>query len=365
MDNEHISSRNLRSLLIMMILSGSLVNGAFTVAQDTWIAALAMGILFLPVVLMYGRICSLLPGKNLFDMAESLFGQAGCFVLVMLMSMYALLVTALQLRNFTEFTVVIALQNTPPIPIMIVLLLPAVYLASQGLQVLGRWSLMICFVITANIVLTLLFGLKVIDLSHILPILDHPLSEITSDAFTVGSIAVGETVMTLVILGKLKKEKSPYGVYLPGILVGVSLFALIILRNILILGPEMEQAAKFSTYMAVRIVKVGSFFERIESSISFAYILLGITKMALFLSAAAMGFARLFKITNYTRLLLPVGFLVLAASTVVFNNVFEMFDLTRLYRYLALPFQVLIPMIIWIRAEAKVPKPQRRMKSAP
>lgn len=363
MQTETISSRNIRSLLILMVLSGSLVNGAFTVMQDTWIAILLMGILFLPVIVMYSRICSLLPEKNLFEIITSLFGKRTSFLIILLMSLYALMVTALQLRNFTEFTVVISLKNTPPIPILIVLLLPTIYLANQGLQVLGRWSLIICAVITANIGLTILFALPVMDPSHILPVMDHSLVDITTDTFTIGSIAVGETVMAMVILGSLKKGKSPYGVYLPGILIGVALFALVILRNIFILGPDMEQAAKFSTYMAVRIIEVGSFFERIESSISFVYILLGITKMTLFLSGAAMGIAYLLKTADYKKLLLPVGLLVLAVSTIVFHNVFEMYELILLYRYCALPFQVLIPLLIWIRAEMKPLKQPSEIKS--
>ncbi len=353
METETISSRNLRSLLILMVLCGSLVNGAFTVMQDTWIAVLLMGILFLPAILMYSRICALLPEKNLYEMITALFGRTVSFLMTLLMSLYALVVTALQLRNFTEFTVVIALQNTPPIPIMIILILPVAYLAKQGLQVLGRWSLIICAIIAVNVSLTILFALNVIDLSHILPIMDHPFLDIASNAFTVGCIAVGEAVMTMVAMGNLKEGKSPYKVYLPGVLTGVALFALVILRNISILGPDMEQAAKFSTYMAVRIIAVGSFFERIESSISFIYILLGITKMTLFLSAAAMGIARLLKIADYKRLLLPVGLLVLAVSTVVFNNAFEMFELAWIYRYFALLFQVLIPLIIWVKAEIR------------
>lgn len=363
METENISSRNIRSLLILMVLCGSLVNGAFTVEQDTWIAVLFMGILFLPVLLVYSRICSLFPEKNLYDIITDVFGKIAGFIIILFMSSYALIVTALQLRNFTEFTVVIELQNTPSIPIMIVLILPVVYLAKQGLQVLGRWSLIICIIITANIGLTIIFALNVIDPSHILPIFDHKFSNIISDAFTIGSIAVGEVVIVMVMLGSLKKGKSPYGVYLPGVLIGLALFALIILRNISILGTDMEQAAKFSTYMAVRIIDLGNFFERIESSISFIYILLGITKMTIFLSATTMGVARLFKVSDYKRFLLPVSLLVLGISTMVFNNVFEMYELVWIYHYFALPFQVFIPIIIWIGAEIKCRKCLKTVKS--
>jgi len=356
MESERLTPWNLRSLLIIMILCGSLVNGAFTIVQDTWIAILLMAVIYLPAILIYCRICTLFPGENLFDMIDALFGRVGSVMITLLLTCYALPVTALQLRNFTEFTSVIALQNTPPIPIMIVLLLTTLYLAKQGFSVLGRWSIIICSIIGINIALTILFSLNIMDFTHILPIMHHTHGTVVSNSFALGSIAVGETIMMVMILGKRKEGKSAYKIYLPGVLIGVGLFALIILRNIFILGPDLENAAKFSTYMAVRIIEVGSFFERIESSISFVYILLGITKMTLFLSGAAMGISRLLRVGDYKKLLIPTGLLVLAIGTLVFSNTFEMFDIVWVYQYAAIPFQLLIPIAIWITAEIKTRK---------
>jgi hypothetical protein len=100
-------------------------------------------------------------------------------------------------------------------------------------------------------------------------------------------VTVGFAFLLAHVLGL--QGKSAYKIYLPGVLMRVGLFALIILRNFFILGPDLEAAAKFSTYMAVRIIEVGSFFERIESSISFVYILLGVTKMTLFCPGRPWG----------------------------------------------------------------------------
>jgi hypothetical protein len=89
--------------------------------------------------------------------------------------------------------------------------------------VLGRWSIVVCSIILVNFALTLLLSLNIIDLSHILPVMDHSLGEVTSNAFTLGSIAVGETVIVMTILGNLKKGESPYKVYLGGVLTGVGI----------------------------------------------------------------------------------------------------------------------------------------------
>lgn len=347
------SSRNLRSLLLLMVLSGSLVSGAFTIKQDIWLAVLLMGVLFLPAVFIYSRITALLPGKGLFDIIEALFGRVISFVLILLISLYALLTSSLVLQNYTEFTVVISLQDTPKIPIMIVLVLPALYLAQKGIRVFGRWALIICVLILCHFVMTLILSANIMEPAHILPLASHSLIEIVDESFALGSIAVGETMIVLSLFGYLKKGESPYKIYVPGILLGVLLFTLVVLRNLFILGADLEQAAHFSTYMAVRIIRIGSFLERVESTISFIYILLGITKLTLYFSAASMGIAKLLRVPDHRRLLVPSALIVLALGSMVFKNVMEMYDFVWVSRFLSMPFQVLIPLIIWIAAEIK------------
>lgn len=157
-------------------------------------------------------------------------------------------------------------------------------------------------------------------------------------------------------MGHVNPGKSSYKIYLWGLLVGIVAVALAALRNLLILGPEMVASAKFSGYMAVRIVHLGTFFERMESIIAFNLILMGIAKIALCLSTATMGAAKLLKIEDYRRLLLPVGALALALCSIVFKSAFEMFEFARIYKYFAFPLQVVIPVILWIVAEIKMRK---------
>ncbi|MGI6238130.1 MAG: GerAB/ArcD/ProY family transporter [Christensenellales bacterium] len=360
MNDNSISARNMGALMLLMVLCGSLISGAFTVLQDTWIVVLLMGALFLPVISMYARICALFPGKGLFEIIESLFGRAGSFCLILLMSLYAVLTGALVLQNYTEFTVVISLEATPKIPIMIVLMLPTLYLAKKGPGLLGRWSLIVCGLILVQFAVTLMLSFHFMEPQNTLPMLDHAPLAIVADSYAIGCIAIGETVIAMALFGSLKKGDSSYRAYLPGVLLGALLFALTMLRDLLILGAELEQAAKFSTYMAVRIIKVGNFLERIESSISFIYVLLGITKLSLYLMAASMGIARLLKSANYRNVVVPTGLLMIAVSAITFKNLMEMYDFVWAYRFLNIPFQLLIPLLIWIVAEVRIGWQKRR-----
>lgn len=360
MDTQNISSRNLRSLLVLLILCGSLVNGAFTTKQDTWLAVLFMGILYLPILLVYIRICRLYPGKGIFDIVETVFGRAGGVAVTLILALYALSVSGLVLQNFAEFTVVMSLRETPSIPIMILILSAALYLALKGPKTLGRWAFVIFLLIVSNFVITLFLSASVMKPSYIFPVMDHSFGEIARNSHAVACIAIGETMMVMALFGYTKREQHPARIYLPAFFAGVIIFALIILRNLLVLGPALEQEAQFSTYMTARIIKMGSFLDRVESSISIVYILLGITKLTVFLTAASMGTARLFKEQDYKRFLLPTGLLILSVGALVFNNVMEMYEFVWVYSYLAIPFQVILPMIIWLTAEVKVRRERNR-----
>jgi spore germination protein KB len=345
--------------LILLVLCGGLVNGAFTLKQDTWIAILFMGVLYLPMILIYSRICRLFPGKGLFDIIEAVSGRTGNVVFVLIITFYALFVSGLVLQNYTEFTVVISLQQTPYIPIMILILLASLYLAAKGPKLLGRWSFIICILIIGHFILTVILSLDIMKPGYVLPAMDHSFKEIVHNSHAVGCIAVGEALMVLTLFGAVKKEQRAFKILLPGILIGVGMFALIILRNLFVLGPALEQEAQFSTYMTARIIKVGSFLERVESSISINYILIGVTKLTLLLMAASMGIARLFKSVHYKKFLMPTGILTLAISTMVFKNVMEMYDFVWVYSYLSILFQVVVPLIIWITAEIKARRNRR------
>jgi len=356
MDTSNISSRNLRSILILMVLCSSLINGALTLKQDTWIAILLMAVLYLPLMLLYIRLGRLFPEKGFFDIIEELFGRVGGGILTFVFVCYAILVGSLILQNYAEFTVVMSLQQTPIIPIMILILLAALYLAVKGPKLLGRWSFLICILIVFHFLITFFLSIPVMKPSYIFPMLDHGIGEIVQSSYAMGCIAVGESMMILVLFGYTKKSQHPAKIILPGIFIGIILFALTVLRNLFVLGPALEQEAQFSTYMAVRIIKVGNFLERLESSISINYILLGLTKLTFLLIAASMGVAQLFQTRDYKRFLIPTGLLTISLSAIAFKNVMEMHDFVWVYSYFSIPFQILLPLLVWIVAECKAKK---------
>ncbi len=357
MQKEMISARQMLYVIVMFIFGSNVIMGvSSTAAQDSWISLLLAAVFSVPIILLYARIIKLYPEKDLFEIIEILFGKIPGKIIIILISWYSLHLCALVLRNFSEFIQIATMPETPQLPIMIAMILVVVYMAKSGIETLGKWSIITFFILISVLLLTILSSLMKMDYTNILPFMEHDFKDIAAGAFQLYSFPFAETVMFLCLANALKKESSPYKLYIYALILSTIILLLVMLRNLFVLGMGMVSASYFASFVAVRLINIADFLAGMEGFISMNFILAGIIKITVCLIAASKGTARLFGIKNYRQLLLPVSLLAVALSSIVYKNLMEMFDFLRFYAYYAIPFQGIIPLAIWIVAEIKMRK---------
>jgi spore germination protein KB len=349
---ENISRRQAMCILILFLFGSSVVIGVSSEAsQDSW-ASLLIGLAFsIPVILVYSRLMKLFPETDLFDIMQTLFGKILGKILVALFAWYAFHLGALVVRNFSEFIEIVAMPETPQLPIMIALTLVTTYLAASGMETLGKWSVLMFPIIMFVVALTVVLALNRMDFTNLMPFLETAPATLLSSGFDVFSFPFAETVVFLCMAGSVRKEESPYKIYIRAVLFCGGVLLVIILRNVSTLGAAMVKASYFPSFTTARVIQVGDFLSRIEGSISMNFLVSGITKITLCLMVASKGLAHIFNIEDYRRILAPVALLMMALCATVYKNTMEMFGFLKYYRIYAFPFQVVIPVLIWIFAE--------------
>ncbi len=340
------------SVLVMFCFGSSVVMGVSTgVAQDAWIS-LSLGALYaLPAILIYARIIELNPAAGIFDAARTRLGSIAGKVFGALMSWYALHLCALVLRNFSEFIQLSSMLETPQLPMASIMLLTVVMLVKGGCKALGKWSLATIPIVLFIVLSTVLLSINIMRPEFLQPVFEHSLGDIAGDAFQIFSFPFTETVLFLGIADFIRPGDSPKKLFLGGMGFAYVVLMLIILRNLLVLGPAVVSVEYFPSYIAARIISLGDFLSRIEGSISINFMLAGITKIALCLIVASRGIASLFGVKDWRRLVLPAGLMALALSTILYRNTMEMFGFIKYYAYYAVPFEVLLPLILWAASE--------------
>ena len=191
-----------------------------------------------------------------------------------------------------------------------------------------------------------------LEFSNLLPFLNHPFKEIIRSAFEYFSFPFAEIIVLLGMSDSFKSIKKPCKVYI------CSTFICLVFtghkhKKYLAPWPAHGKIIVFPSYVAIRLVDMADFMSRIEGSVSTNFVLAGTAKIAVCLLAASKGMASLFGIGDYKRLVMPVAMLALALATIAHDSTMEMFAFLAYYPFFAFPFQVLIPLLVWIAGEIR------------
>lgn len=364
MKKEVITARQWISILILFIFGSSVGLSINTeTQQDSWISLIVTVLFSLPLVALYGRIIKLAPGGDFYQLVLQLFGRFLGKGIILLYTWYALHLGALVTRNFSEFIDIVAMPETPQLALMIIFTIVMLYMAKSGIEILGKWSAWMAPFVTFIIGFTFILSLRFMKLHNLQPIMVHSLKEIATVGFKILAFPIGEIVLFLPLATAIREKDSPYRILYGSVLFSSFVLLAVLIRIITTLGIPMTEDSYFPSYVAVSIIRLGDFFSRIEGSISVNLILACLPKASICVLAASRGIARLFNLKDEKYIVAPVGLWTLALCAIIYENVMEMFHFTNLYHIYVFPFQVLLPLIIWIFAEIKARKEKKSTQS--
>jgi spore germination protein KB len=362
MSKEIISDSQGIKLVILYLFGSTLVMGTGgNAGRDAWLSMLAAAVLTVPVYLIYGRIISLFPGKDLMEILEMNFGKFFGNLISLAFIWFAFHLGALVMRNFGEFIVTVALPETPMVIPMVVYGLLCIWGVKAGIETLAKCGEYFIVFVFALLILYSLLAIHTMDVTNIYPIVGEGLLKAMSGTFPTFSYPFGEAVVFMMVFSALSKKTSSYKIYLWALLIAGISIAYITLRNIMILGPYTLKSVYFPAYIAIRRINIGNFLQRIEIGVTIVFLLCGFIKIAICLLAASKGLSRIFGFRDYRLLVTPVGLLMINLSYTIYRNIMETYQWAfDIWPYYAFPFQVILPLFIWVFIEVK-----EKMKNRP
>ncbi|MNB94901.1 Spore germination protein YndE [compost metagenome] len=353
MNKEIIPSGQSIAIIVLFLMGGSLfIGNSGASGNASWIAVLIAIALACPLMLLYARLQTLLPGKNLYGMLESVFGRFIGGVLSCLYIGYALYLGAIALRDFGEFSKTIALTATPMLVPMMGVGLLGVWAARSGIEVMGRSSKFLFIVGVTSLVIVMLLSIPNLNPHYLKPLLDKGWRGVFIDAGTTFAFPFGEIVLFLGIFDCLPAKTPAYKVLLGGFSIAGLLVLAVSLRNLLVLGPDVISSLYFPSYVAVSRIDIGDFLERIEGSSAFIFVTALLVKISVCIYVASRGIAHLLKLKSYRVVVLQTGLIMIYFADFVYKNIMEMVYFSfHIYKVYALPFQVLLPVALLAGAE--------------
>lgn len=366
MRKEVVSNKQGITMMTMFIMGSTLLLGVGPDAkQDVWIAIIIAVMFVIPLMAIYARILSLFPGKNLYEILNIVFGKFAGRGIALFFIWFSFHLGAMVLRNYQEFIKVVAFPETPEFVPTLLMGILCIWVVKEGIEVLGRWSEFVLVYLACIIIVIIFLSMTKADYNNLRPVLYNGIKPVLSGAFSAFSYPFAETVLFMTIFDLKKERNSPYKIFYSALAMGAFFVISISVRNTLVLGTDFIEQLHFPSYAAVELISIGNFLQRTEVTVAVVFLFAGFVKISVCLLAASKGIASLFKIENYRQIVTPLGFLMMITSCFIYQNIMEMTEWAfKVYKYYAFPFQVILPVIIWITAEIKArKKPEMKQSS--
>lgn len=353
---EGISDRQgIALLMLFMIGSAIVVIPGLEAKKDIWIANILAALITIPVSLIYSRIISLYPGKDLYDILPIVLGKTLGKVVAALYIWFAFHLGALVIRNFGDFVSVVGLDDTPMIIPMIFLAVLCAWGVKEGINTLASISAFFGPLIVFFILSSALTLIPKMEINNIFPVLYEGIQPVLEGTFGLFSFPLAETVLFLMVFNSLKTRQSAYRIYIISIIF-FSIFAVTsALVMIMVLGVDIASTSYFPSYLALRKIEIGGFLSGLEIVISLSFLIAGFIKISICILASSAGAAKVLGARDYRFIVLPVTMLMVNMAYFVYDNIKQSYHWAlEIWPTYAFLFQFILPVIILIAAEVRV-----------
>ncbi len=355
MQNREVVS-NIQSIYLISLF---IISETFALARaveaknDFWLSIILAIAITVPFMLIFARLHILFPQKDLFDINENIFGRFLGKLLNFALIAYVAFNFMSVLNVFTQFIVTVSFPQTSRAVLTYIFILLCIWMVREGLEVMGRWAALFTPIIFAMIFLTVFALIPEMQVAHILPILHNGAEPVIIGSLATVLFPLSETVVFPMLLS-LDQHHTPYRIYLLGLLVGGFVMLVLLFSQVLVVGIEAYTTYFFPGHLMSTRINIGTILQRIEIVSSASYLLGGFIKISILLLAVTKGFTKVFNISEYRFIVTPMALLIGIFSYVTYPSSIRMLQWAEdVWGYFAAPFQIFIPIMIYVAAEIK------------
>lgn len=335
----------------MFILGTSLiVSGGSKAKEDEWLSMIIAILGAIILIMIYSKLLMTFPNLGLYNILIKVYGKILGKTIILLYCGYFFHLSAICIRNITEYIQVVSFPNTPQYVAGITLVILTIYTINAGFASILAWAKKVLPFIILMILFTLLLGFPQYEFNNLKPVLYNGWMPVLKSSFSLFTFPFGETIVFMAFLGHVYQQKHSKKMYVLSILSGGVLLLAASIRNILLLGFPTLGDVFFPSHYATSLINISGYIQRIEILVSSNLILAGFIKAAVCLYAASLGLSKILKTKNIKIISPILCILSLILSILLYKSTMEMIRFIDYYKYYALVFQLVIPLITLIIA---------------
>ena len=350
LENGEITKTQLTFLLYGFLQSMILTVGfTFSITkQSTWLVVIIAAVISLLTALMYVSIARKFLGDNLIQINDTVFGPYLGKLISALYIWFFFQTMIHCIYFFNSFWTIYIMPNTPRIVFLIMFGFICAMAVRKGIEVIARCSfLLVCLVVFATVLVTV-FSIGNMDMSNLLPVFDASFKDFVQSTHIMVTIPFCDMVVFLMILPYTSQKQEIKKPVLVGICLSAIHLLVVVLRDILVLGPKIL-TSESASFAVTRQINIAGVITRMDILIALALIFTVFIKVTIFYYATALSVAEMFKLRTYRPLVIPIGITAMViASTLYSSDMQQVYAAKFVWPFNATVYEFLIPMVTWI-----------------
>lgn len=289
--------------------------------QDAWMTPVIATVPGIAVILVVTELGRRFPGKTIIEYLQIILGNWLGKAIGVLYLFFFIHTNSVIIREFGELFGTLAMPRTPILVFHAAIVLLGVYAVRSGLEVIARLFELITPFVFIVYTFLLILSLHKTEFSRLLPVLENGFQPVLLGSVT-PSAWRGEVMLLAMLLPYIvKPREGRYIGLLAVILTGVALTTDAIF-NTAFFGPEATRLV-FPTFTIIKGIEIGGFL-RFDPFIVSVWVASVWTKIALFYYVGVLGTAQLLNLKDYKPVILPIGVILTALSSLVVQNSVEL-----------------------------------------
>lgn len=340
-------------LLTITIVSKIFATNISTVMQLVGTAGWYMTLISAGVsVLCFSFVYLLLkrfPEKNLMEIFDEVlgkfFGRSFSFIIAALL----MLISALNLREFTDMLKIYVMQLSPSIYIMSIFLLGILIFSFLGLESLARFSRLVSYGLIFGLVSMLLVPFQNFRVHRLFPILGYGLLNTLYEGIMRSSAYI-EVIIVGVFASSFQGIKYVKKIGYISILISGAIISSSLLACALVFPYFTGREIVAPMYSMVSIVNLGRFLQRLDPFFIFIWNISSLVSITVKFYASLMVYCHIFNINDKKPIIIPFGVILLTLAVIPRDII----SLIKVYMPLVMEWEwavfYLLPFIVLIIA---------------
>lgn len=297
-------------------------------SHETWLVIVVGFLVFLPTLFVVFKLIDLFPGKNLIEMNDLAFGPALGKIMSLAYMFFYITLASLNLIVEQGFVATFLLPQTPVLVTNIMFMLVCAFAVRGGIKTLFNQSTL--FVITATfiIIVSILLNINNIDLLNLFPVFQLPKMKYIQATHMVSVYQFIELTDFLMFVPFVTDPKKVKRSFFYGILFGAVSLLIIIIRDTVVLGNTL-QMTYYPSFQTFRMIDVGDIISRSEFLFAIILDMLYFFKISILYYVVALGISQIFHLESYKRIVLTIGIIIVAYSSILFQTSVDFLEYVR------------------------------------